>query len=315
MALRARAADDRPLPRADRRPLRARDRSRASDARRVAAGRRRRRGDRAVRRARRGRAQRRAGTGPRVVRLLDERGRPAPPRHAFQNLGAEIEANRRFTMRTTGLVGADIFLSEMSVMATENAVMAATLATWHDRAAQRGFGATRPRSLPPCSSRWARASMASARIRSPSKASSGCTVRRCAVGPDYLEVGSFIALAALGGGEVVDPRRAARRAPHDRGGIWASSAVHWGSPRRRHSLYRGTRSSSAAKACTARSHASHDAPWPGFPADLTSIALVLATQAHGSMPDPRETGCSSGWPSRPASTSSWRSSRGRPRPR
>ncbi|MET0389270.1 MAG: UDP-N-acetylglucosamine 1-carboxyvinyltransferase, partial [Polyangiales bacterium] len=24
-----------------------------------------------------------------------------------------------------------------------------------------------------------------------------------------------------------------------------------------------------------------DAPWPGFPADLTSIALVLATQAHG----------------------------------
>jgi UDP-N-acetylglucosamine 1-carboxyvinyltransferase len=25
----------------------------------------------------------------------------------------------------------------------------------------------------------------------------------------------------------------------------------------------------------------HDAPWPGFPADLTSIALVLATQARG----------------------------------
>jgi UDP-N-acetylglucosamine 1-carboxyvinyltransferase len=25
----------------------------------------------------------------------------------------------------------------------------------------------------------------------------------------------------------------------------------------------------------------HSSPWPGFPADLTSIALVLATQAHG----------------------------------
>ena len=26
-----------------------------------------------------------------------------------------------------------------------------------------------------------------------------------------------------------------------------------------------------------------DAPWPGFPTDLTSIALVLATQAHGTV--------------------------------
>ena len=26
-----------------------------------------------------------------------------------------------------------------------------------------------------------------------------------------------------------------------------------------------------------------DAPWPGFPADLTSLALVLATQSHGTV--------------------------------
>jgi UDP-N-acetylglucosamine 1-carboxyvinyltransferase len=26
-----------------------------------------------------------------------------------------------------------------------------------------------------------------------------------------------------------------------------------------------------------------DAPWPGFPADLTSLALVLATQCHGTV--------------------------------
>ncbi|MGH3112398.1 MAG: UDP-N-acetylglucosamine 1-carboxyvinyltransferase, partial [Gaiellaceae bacterium] len=48
--------------------------------------------------------------------------------HAFVRLGAEVRANRRFHMRTDGLVGAHIFLDEASVTGTENAVTAAVLA-------------------------------------------------------------------------------------------------------------------------------------------------------------------------------------------
>src|SRR5207253_8098673 len=47
---------------------------------------------------------------------------------ALTQLGAEIEANRRYKMRTDGLRGAHVFLDEASVTGTENAIMAAVLA-------------------------------------------------------------------------------------------------------------------------------------------------------------------------------------------
>src|SRR5919205_4184617 len=53
------------------------------------------------------------------------RRRLDPHIHAFDQLGAEIEIGARFELRTDGLRGAEIFLEEASVMATENAVMAA----------------------------------------------------------------------------------------------------------------------------------------------------------------------------------------------
>src|SRR6476619_5249134 len=56
------------------------------------------------------------------------RRRLDPHLHAFERLGAEIEVNGRYDMRTDGLRGTRIFLDEASVMATENTVMAAALA-------------------------------------------------------------------------------------------------------------------------------------------------------------------------------------------
>src|SRR5205085_9991611 len=47
--------------------------------------------------------------------------------HALTQLGAEIEANRRYKMRTDGLRGAHVLLDEASVTGTENAIMAAVL--------------------------------------------------------------------------------------------------------------------------------------------------------------------------------------------
>src|SRR5439155_2421601 len=56
------------------------------------------------------------------------RRRLDPHIHAFAELGAEIEIGARYELRTSGLRGKHIFLDEASVMATENAVMAASLA-------------------------------------------------------------------------------------------------------------------------------------------------------------------------------------------
>src|SRR5690242_7056009 len=56
------------------------------------------------------------------------RRRLDPHIHAFAELGVEIELNGRYEMRTDGLRGKHVFLDEASVMATENAVMAASLA-------------------------------------------------------------------------------------------------------------------------------------------------------------------------------------------
>src|SRR5437763_6998818 len=56
------------------------------------------------------------------------RRRLDPHIHALERLGARIESESRYEMETDGLRGGDIFLDEASVMATENAVMAAVLA-------------------------------------------------------------------------------------------------------------------------------------------------------------------------------------------
>src|SRR5215216_4662959 len=55
------------------------------------------------------------------------RRRLDPHIHAFAELGAEVDIGARFELRTDGLRGRHIFLDEASVMATENAVMAASL--------------------------------------------------------------------------------------------------------------------------------------------------------------------------------------------
>src|SRR5262245_20633849 len=56
------------------------------------------------------------------------RRRLDPHIHAFGELGATVELGRRYELSTEGLRGKHIFLDEASVMATENAIMAAVLA-------------------------------------------------------------------------------------------------------------------------------------------------------------------------------------------
>lgn len=99
------------------------------------------------------------------------------------------------------------------------------------------------------------------------------------VGPDYLEVGSFIALAAVTGGELLI--KSARPAEHRvTAAAFAKLGVRWEArgddifvPKGQELVVQDGLHGAVPRI--------HDAPWPGFPADLTSIALVLATQARG----------------------------------
>jgi UDP-N-acetylglucosamine 1-carboxyvinyltransferase len=90
------------------------------------------------------------------------RRRLDPHIHAFAELNAHVEMDGRYELRGDDLRGAEIHLDEASVMATENAVMVATLVRGKTTISN---AACEPhvQDLSASSSRWARRSRASAR--------------------------------------------------------------------------------------------------------------------------------------------------------
>jgi UDP-N-acetylglucosamine 1-carboxyvinyltransferase len=101
------------------------------------------------------------------------------------------------------------------------------------------------------------------------------------IGPDHIEVGSFIGVAAITGGAVtiegVDPKdlipviRAFQR-------LGVEVEVHEDSvhvPMRQQLVVRDDLGGMIPKL--------EDGPWPAFPSDLTSIAITIATQAFGTV--------------------------------
>lgn len=199
---------------------------------------------------------------------------------AFRLLGVEVEVRPdRYVMSAPrGLSGADIFLSEMSVMATENVLMAAVLAngtTVLRNAASEPHVQDLCRLLLAMGADIEGVGSHTLTIHGVERLH-GCSFR---VGPDYLEVGSFIALAALTGGEILI--RGARPEEHRMTAVaYEKLGVRWEVrgddifvPKHDELVVREGLHGAVPRI--------HDAPWPGFPADLTSIALVLATQARG----------------------------------
>lgn len=201
---------------------------------------------------------------------------------ALQQLGAEIEVfPDRYVMRAPrGLVGRDIFLEEMSVMATENVVMAASLA---QGTTVIGNAASEPHVQDVCNLIVAMGGMVEGIGTNTLAvhgvpALHGCTFE---VGPDYLEVGSFIALSAMTGGPLLIKR--ARPSDHRMTALAfaklgvrfeARGADIWVPADQDLEIKHGLHGAVARI---------HDAPWPGFPADLISIAVVLATRCRGSV--------------------------------
>jgi UDP-N-acetylglucosamine 1-carboxyvinyltransferase len=208
------------------------------------------------------------------------RRRLDPHIHALAELGAQIDVGRRYEMRGGALRGAQIFLDEASVMATENAVMAAVLtpgATVIGNAACEPHVQDLCRFLASLGARIEGIESNVLRIEGVQSLGGG----EWEIGPDHIEVGSFIGLTAITGGDVTIDR--VKRADlvsilhvFEKLGV----RVELGDdflrvPPRQELVVQDDLGGHVPKI--------EDGPWPAFPSDLTSVALTVATQAHGTI--------------------------------
>jgi len=196
----------------------------------------------------------------------------------LEALGAQIRVGDRYEIEARQLSGADIFLDEPSVTGTENALMAAVAA--------RGRTVLRNAAAEPHVQDLARCLVAmGARIEgigtSQYVIEGGHPLHGASheIGPDHIEIASFIGLAAVTNSAVsIDPVRPDELRSilfgFDRLGIRPRVAgttliVDRDQERR-----------------IRPDHGGHipkleDGPWPAFPADVMSIAIVTATQCAG----------------------------------
>lgn len=199
---------------------------------------------------------------------------------AFSELGARIEVDGFFRLSANKLAGADLFLDEASVTATENAVMASVLAegkTVIQNAASEPHVQDLCRMLVSMGAKISGIGSNILYIEGVKKLS-GTQFR---IGPDFIEVGSFIGLAAVTRGEleiegaVPADLRMTKIAFSKLGIYWETDGTV-------------IRVNSGQKMKVVPDLGGQipsidDAPWPGFPPDLTSIMTVVATQVEGTI--------------------------------
>ncbi len=197
---------------------------------------------------------------------------------ALQALGAKVEANRLFRLRADRLRGADILLDEASVTGTENAVMAACLA--------EGTTIIRHAASEPHVQDLCRLLIAmGAEIEGVGTNTLTIHGRErlhgadFTIGSDHIEIGSYIALAAATGGELLIRNAAPQhlrmvRLVYERLGVRFEA--------RGNDVFVPAGQELTVLPDLGNAVPSiSDAPWPAFPADLMSITLVLATQCEG----------------------------------
>jgi UDP-N-acetylglucosamine 1-carboxyvinyltransferase len=198
--------------------------------------------------------------------------------HALSALGARVRVNRRYEMETDGLRGGFVLLDEASVTGTENTIMAAVTAPGETviyNAACEPHVQDLCRFLVSLGARIEGIGSNMLRIEGVERLR-GATHR---IAPDHIEVASFIGLAAVTGGDItIDGADADHLQPilpvFAKLGVRVEvddSGVHV--PSEQDLVVENDLGGQIPKV--------EDGPWPLFPADLTSIALVVATQARG----------------------------------
>jgi UDP-N-acetylglucosamine 1-carboxyvinyltransferase len=199
---------------------------------------------------------------------------------ALSKLGAQVETAGGYRLETTGLKGADMFLDEPSVTATENAVMAAVMAKGKTRIRN---AASEPHVQDLCNMLVGMGAKISG-IGTGTLEFEGVDRlhgTRFRIGSDHIEVGSFIGLAAVTRGELLIEDAAIEHLDStllgfERMGIRCEiRGKDLFVPSEQEREVRMDLGGHIPKV--------DDGPWPAFPADLTSIALVTATQVRGTI--------------------------------
>jgi UDP-N-acetylglucosamine 1-carboxyvinyltransferase len=197
---------------------------------------------------------------------------------AFQQLGAKVVASDRLELRCPRLAGADVFLDEPSVTATENALMAAVAAhgtTYLRNAASEPHVQDLAHFLTALGARIEGIGTNTMVVHG------GATLSATnyTIGPDHIEVGSLIGLAAV--------TRSRLRIAN--AGVTHLRPIRMGFERLGISCEVENDDLVVPDGQTLKiqdDFGGHvpkleDQPWPAFPADLMSIAIVTATQCDG----------------------------------
>ncbi|HQW67685.1 MAG TPA: UDP-N-acetylglucosamine 1-carboxyvinyltransferase [Gemmatimonadales bacterium] len=197
---------------------------------------------------------------------------------ALERLGALVTVGDRFEIEAKHLVGADIFLDEPSVTGTENALMAAVMA--------KGRTVLRNAAAEPHVQDTARVLVAmgahiegigsNTYVIEGGKPLGGCDYT---IGPDHIEIGSFIGLAAVTNGQItIDGVR-----PDDLRSMLLGFERLGIAPRLEGDKLIVDAGQERRVRPDLGGHVPklEDGPWPAFPADVMSIAIVAATQCEG----------------------------------
>lgn len=201
--------------------------------------------------------------------------------YALEALGAKIRVEKRgFFIQGGKLCGTVVFLDEPSVTATENAIMASISAS--------GTAVIKNAASEPhvqnlinfLNSLGADIKGIESNILTieGGREISGGTWK---IMGDHIEVGSFISLAAVTGSEITIEDAEVRHLDmilHSFSKLGIQVVVEGENIR-----VPGDQSLVIKNDHFGVVPTIYDAPWPGFPSDLTSICVVTATQAHGTV--------------------------------
>ena len=199
---------------------------------------------------------------------------------ALKELGAEVLVNEVFTLQAKKLSGGDIFLDEASVTATENAIMAGVLAEGYTIIRN---AASEPHVQDLCNmlnQMGAKISGIGSNIIAVEGVNKlGGTEFK--ISSDTTDVGSLIGLAAVTRSEI-EIEDASPQFLRMIKIVFSKFGIHWITDGKS-ILVPKEQKLNMVSDLGGMIPKIDDAPWPGFPSDLISIALVVATQTQGTV--------------------------------
>jgi len=196
-------------------------------------------------------------------------------------LGGKLSLDRRIEGHIEHIRGCEILLDEPSVTATENIILLAVLGAGETTIQHC---ACEPHVVGLCRLLKAMGANISG-IGSNRLIIQGVTRLHGTthtIAPDYMEVGSFICLGAISGGALeiqgveLDDMRFILK-------ILARLGIKVESERARNTVRVSSSALQIRKDIGNRLPLIYSGPWPAFPTDLMSVAIVAATQAHGTV--------------------------------